>query len=240
MKLLENLKDEFPQKEKELIGLQSKIGETEKKIDGIDLKVLSEQGRMIVNDLANVEKQIAQFEFEKQKAADEIEKARTEIQELAADSNRLDTDKNNLSDIIEESRLEKVKSDEEREKLEADFRASGEEFDEMVGNQNRLNLEYERLLGEKKNTINAIERAKDSIDTVNRNITKREADIAAFLEETGTLGSIIEEKLLESDDLAAEKTVLKNEEEKLDIAYKEIQNQINELEEKQNSLKNRT
>ena len=237
MKLLENLKDEFPRKEKELLGLQLKTEETERRIEGIDLKVLSEQGRMIVNDLANVEKQIAQFEFEKQKAADEIEKARAEIQELAADSNRLDNDKNNLSDIIEEFRQEKVKSDQQRENLEADFRTSGEEFDEMVGNQNRLNLEYERLLGEKKNTINAIDRAKDSIDTVNRNIAKRESDIADFLEETGTLSSIIEEKLFESDELAAEKTVLKNEEEKLDIAYKGIQEQINELEEKQNSLR---
>ena len=41
----------------------------------------------MVNDLANVEKQIAQFEFEKKKADDEIEKIQHEIKEHAAESN---------------------------------------------------------------------------------------------------------------------------------------------------------
>ena len=197
MKLLENLKNEFPRKEKGLTELQKSIEETENKIDQIDLKVLSEQGRMIVNDLANVEKQIAQFEFEKTKAADEIEKARVEIQELATESNRLDNEKNKLSELISEHQAEKRNADTEREKLESDFSASEEEFNKLIKNQNRLNLELERLLGERKNTENAIARAKDSIDTINKTIAKREADIESFTEEVRTLISIIEEKTLE-------------------------------------------
>ena len=122
MKLLEDLQNEFPQKETELKELQNKIEETEKHIDKIDLKVLSDNGRMIVNDLANVEKQIAQFEFEKQKAADEIERARTEIQELAAESNRIDNDKNKLSDLLSGQLEERRKNEEEKEKLESDFK----------------------------------------------------------------------------------------------------------------------
>ncbi len=237
MKLLENLREEFPRQEKKLHQLQISIGETEEKINRIDLKVLSEQGRMIVNDLSNVEKQIAQFEFEKQKAADEIEKARTEIQELATDSNRLDTEKNNLAELISTQLVEKLKSDEEREILEADFRTSREKFDELVKDHNRLSLEHERLLGEKKNTINAIERAKDSIDTINKSITKRETDISAFTEEALALNSIIDEKSSLIDKLWGEKSILINEEGELDSAYKEIQKQINELEEEQNLLR---
>ena len=34
---------------------------------------------MLINDIANIEKQISQFEFEKNKTNDEIEKARKEI-----------------------------------------------------------------------------------------------------------------------------------------------------------------
>lgn len=234
MKLLENLKQELPRKEKELFALQDKITETEGLIGKIDLKVLSEQGRMIVNDLSNVEKQIAQFEFEKQKAADDIEKARTEIQELAADSNRLDNEKNSLQMLIEEQQQEKLKADQARENLEEDFRSSREEFEDLVKNQNRLNLELERLLGEKKNTLNAIERAKDSIDTINKTIVKRETDISSFEEEILTLKAVIEERTDETDSLKGEKGVLITEEEELDAAYVEIQNQINELEEKQN------
>jgi hypothetical protein len=36
--------------------------------------VLSDKGRMLVNDLNNIEKQISQFEYERVKANDEIEK----------------------------------------------------------------------------------------------------------------------------------------------------------------------
>ena len=237
MKLLENLKEELPRKEKELYALQDKISETGGLIEKIDLKVLSEQGRMIVNDLSNVEKQIAQFEFEKQKAADDIEKARTEIQELAADSNRLDTEKNNLQQIIEDQQKEKLKSDEARENLEADFKTTSAEFEELVKNQNRLNLELERLLGEKKNTLNAIDRAKDSIDTIKKTIIKREADISVFEEEILTLNEVIEEKTDETDTLKGEKAVLIKDEEELDSAYIEIQNRINALEEQQNSYR---
>ncbi len=237
MKLLENLKNEFPLKEKELTELQKSIEETENKIDHIDLKVLSEQGRMIVNDLANVEKQIAQFEFEKTKAADEIEKARVEIQELATESNRLDNEKNKLSELISEHQAEKRNADTEREKLESDFSASEEDYSELIKNQNRLNLELERLLGEKKNTENAITRAKDSIDTINKTIAKREVDIESFTEEVKTLNSIIEEKTLETDELNTEKSNLNKEEDDLNTAYKEIQNQINMLEEQQNVLR---
>ena len=237
MKLLDNLKDEFPRREKELRELHLTIEETEQKIENIDLKVLSEQGRMIVNDLSNVEKQIARFEFEKQKAVDEIEKARTEIQELAADSNRLDTEKNTLIDTISGYREEKIKADEESKNLDADFRRTREEFDELIKKQNNLSLEYERLLGEKKNTINSIERARDSIDTISRSITKRENNISDFREEIQTLNLVINDNLSESERLSSEKTVLMKEEEELDSVYKEIEGRINELEEKQNSLR---
>ena len=237
MKLLENLKDELPLKEKELYALQDKISETEGLIEKIDLKVLSEQGRMIVNDLSNVEKQIAQFEFEKQKAADEIEKARTEIQELAADSNRLDNEKNLLQQLIEKQQKEKLEADQARESLETDFRSSREEFEELIKNQNLLNLELERLIGEKKNTLNAIDRAKESIDTIKKTIVKRETDISAFEEEILTLNALLEEKTAETDSLKGEKAVLIREEEELDSAYGEIQKQINDLEEKQNSCR---
>jgi len=65
--LLENLSAEFPKLEKTLIEIQNEISGKENLLAAINLKVLSEQGRLLVNDLANVEKQIAQFEFENKK-----------------------------------------------------------------------------------------------------------------------------------------------------------------------------
>ena len=72
---------------------------------------------MLVNDLANIEKQIAQFKFEKQKAVDEIEKARAEIQELASEYNRLDNEKSRLYEILSLHKDEKLIADEESKKM---------------------------------------------------------------------------------------------------------------------------
>jgi chromosome segregation protein len=237
MKLLENLQNEFPQKEIDLKNLQRKIEETEALIEKIDLKVLSEQGRMIVNDLANVEKQIAQFEFEKNKAADEIEKTRSEIQELASESNRIDNDRNKMADLLSGQLEEKRKNDEEREKLELEFNAFENDYNELINVRNRLNVELERLSGEKKNTDGAINHAKDSIETLNKTIAKRENDISDFAEELKALRTIIDEATHQQNELKSAKADLLKEEDDLNSIYKEIQNQINEIEENQNRLR---
>jgi len=237
MKLLENLRNEFPIKENELHKFQQKIEEVENRINSIDLKILSEQGRMIVNDLSNVEKQISQFEFEKIKAVDEIEKSRSEIQDLASDSNRLDTERNNLLAVLAEQLEEKRKADDETKELETDLRNAEEEFNNILRSQNRINLELERLLGERKNTENAIERAKETAETINKTIAKREADITTFRDETQKLDVLIKEKSIGADELKVAKLILINEQEELDSEYNRIQNRINELEEEQNGIR---
>jgi chromosome segregation protein len=91
--LLLEIKKEIPLKQNELNGLFQKISEYESVISKIDLKVLSDQGRMLVNDLANIDKQISQFEYEKKKANDETEKTHHLIKDIAVESNKLDNDK---------------------------------------------------------------------------------------------------------------------------------------------------
>jgi len=236
--LLENLKNEFPQREAALEKLRLQISETEEKISEIDLRVLSERGRMLVNDLANVEKQIAQFEFEKKKAADEIEKARQEIQDLAAESNNLDNRRAELSALISSQQEEKEKSEFQMQALEDEFKSYEDEFNTVLSKLNNINLELERLYGEKKNTENAISRAESSIETINKSIEKRKTDIESSTEEELTLQNVIEEKRIEFDDLQNLKTVLENEEAEIDAKYKSIRAQITEIETRQSQLRN--
>lgn len=237
MRLLENLKYELPLKEKELEKLQEKINSTEEKINNIDLKILSEQGRMIVNDQSNVEKQISQFEFEKTKAVDEIERTRKEIAELADESNRLDNDKNILADLLADQLEDKRKADVQREMLESEVQKTENDLNKLLNIQNRLNLELERLLGERKNSENALVRARESIETIRKTITKREKDISDFIEEVQALNLIIDDGTAEAEQLKIEKSALLGEEEKLNFTYKEIQTQINDFEEKQNVVR---
>lgn len=237
--ILENLMNEFPKREQHLESIKEEISRVEAQLNEIDLKVLSEKGKLLVNDLANVEKQIAQFEFEKKKASDEIEKAHTELQELASQSNRYDNERIKLTDSLELQLAEKQKADEEREQLEAAFRGLETEFNQIQANQNRVNLEYERLLGEKRNLENELERSENSIVNINKSITKREYDITSSAEESESLASHIEDIRLDLDELEYDKNKLTKEENELDAQYRVFRSQIIELEKTQNQFRNK-
>ena len=231
-KLLENLKNEFPQREKDLSHLREKVKTTEELLNSIDLKVLSEHGRMLVNEIANVEKQIAQFEFEKQKAVDEIEKARKDMQTLADESNRLDNDRTAFSFELGKQQTEKSEADKYKELLEVEFKQIEEDYNLVLSQRNKINLLLERLMGEKKNTLNEIERAENSIDNIKKSIAKREIDISSSEDELGSLNIIIEEKTFEQHELEQIKSVLTFEEAEIDNRYKSIRAEITEAENK--------
>ncbi len=235
--LLEKLKDEYPLREEELNILRQKIQSTEGKISEIDLKVLSERGRLLVNDLANVEKQIAQFEFEKQKANDEIEKTRHEIQDLVSESNKLDNEYNELQNALSNQIEEKKKADDNQHLLEEDFKKFELEYNAVVSEQNKLNLELERLLGEKKNSENAIHRANESIENIKKSVSKREYDITSSGEEAEALVINISDKRSELGKLELGKHALIEEEKKIDAEYKAVQEQITKIENQQRSLR---
>ena len=235
--LLENFKNEFPRKEEELERLHIRIEDKEQKINYIDLKVLSERGRMLVNDLANIEKQIAQFIFEKQKAVDEIEKARAEIQELASEYNRLDNEKLRLHEILSLYKDEKVIADEESRKMDENFRNTEQEYDSLTSGLNTINLELERLYGDLRNSENAVKRAEDSVESIIKNLAKRELDISSTLQEMDTIKTILEEKSIELDELTETKEFLLSKENAIDSEFQTIRAIIEEKELKQDSLR---
>ena len=234
---LESLKEEFPKREAEMKSLQKEIENLEERINGIDLKVLSEKGRLLVNDLANVEKQIAQFEFEKKKADDEIDKTRQEINDLAVESNKLDNERNRLDDILTNLKNEKEKADEEHKALEEGFNNFEKEYNSILADQNKINLDLERLLGEKKNTENEIQRSQDSIETIKKSISKRETDISSSIEESSSLTNSIDDKKIEYDELLLGKEKLLGEEKEIDLKYKEVRSLISEKENQQSILR---
>jgi chromosome segregation protein len=233
--LLENLKNEFPQKEKYLENLRVVIDEQEQKINSIDLKILSERERILINDLSNLEKQIAQFEFEKNKSVDEIEKARTEIQELATDYNRLDNEKTSLNEIISLYREEKLVADTESKDMEEEFRKLENEYSSLTSDFNSINLELERLNGNVRNWENSLKRADESVDLIIKNIAKRDFDISSSSEEMKSLELLVDEKQIELESLNETKQVLLKEEHEMDIEYKKIKSVIEEKEKDQNS-----
>ncbi|QQS36391.1 MAG: chromosome segregation protein SMC [Ignavibacteriales bacterium] len=235
--LLENLKNEFPAKEKILGKLRDEIKETEEKIDSIDLKVLSEKGRLLVNDIANLEKQISQFGFEKDRASDEIEKARREINELAAESNSLDNQKNKLKSELDNLEQIKLSIDTKLNDLEKDFGLSEASFNSAIEERNKISLLLERLSGELKNINNSVKHAEESIEATSRSIQKRTDDISASNEELTLLASVLSEEQKKLSELESLKSVLNDEEKNISQEYTAVRNTISETESHSTSLR---
>ncbi|RPI60715.1 MAG: chromosome segregation protein SMC, partial [Ignavibacteriales bacterium] len=161
--LLENLSTEFPNHEKALLETQNRITNIDNLLSEIDLKIISEQGRLLINDLANVDKQIAQFEFEKQKADDEIEKIQHEIKEHAAESNLFDNKKNKLESLLNTEIALRDSEERKKQTLDEEFSEFEKNYNQILTERNELKVRIERLVGEKRNTENAIKRAEESI-----------------------------------------------------------------------------
>jgi chromosome segregation protein len=228
--LLQNLKGEFSKQENELVFIKNKIDDIEEKVSSIDLKILSEQGRMLQNDIANLEKQIAQFEFERKKADDEIEKAREEIKDIAIEMSQLNNEVSNLKSILTIYNEEKRKADEEFVKLEIDFKFSEDNYNSTLANQNRVNLELERLSGEKKNIENSIDRALESLELIKKSQIKRQNDLTNLNNELVTLENTITEKVPKLSELEKVKSSLLKEEDEIEFQYGLIRDEINKLE----------
>jgi chromosome segregation protein len=235
--LLENMKKDFPRREQKLIELQKHIKEVEDKISSIDLKVLSDKGRLLINDLNNVDKQIARFEFEKQKANDESEKTQQEIQDLASEANLFDTKLSQLESLIYTENNIRDDIERKRNLLEENFKIKKIEFDSIRTHINELNIEIERLLGEKKNTENAIQRAEESISNIKKSIEKRESDITHSANESESIINILDKSKIALSDLEIIKEELIKVESEIDRKYKTLRVEMTERENELSSLR---
>lgn len=228
--LLETLKKEIPVRQSNLAAILKRIELLEEEIGQIDLRVLSEKGRILINDLANVEKQIGQFEYEKKKTIDEIEKIRKEVQNLIGTSNKLDKEREGLETYLETKKGEKEKIEAEREKYEEELRVAEAEYNQTLNNSNKVNLELERLSGEKKNADNVISFGYESLESAKKSISKREKDIESYKEELLLLYEILTENQNNLDDEMLIRVTLEKEREEIDSNYKEVKTNISGLE----------
>jgi chromosome segregation protein len=205
----------------------------EEKITQIDLRLLSEEGKMLVNDLANIEKQVAQFEFEKSKADDEIENTHTIIKELAASANKIDNKRGELSANLEKLYEEQSEDDLLKMRLEGEFNKYEEEHNSIISEINALNLELERYLGEKKSLENSVNQAENNIETINNTISKREIDIQSARDEISTIKITAEEKESDYRELENKKEELRKDEIEIESDYNKLKEEITALEKEQ-------
>ncbi len=229
-KLLEQLKEEYPKLEENLRYLQNMISDKERELSQIDLKVLSDQGNIILNDINNIEKQIAKFEFEKSKSSEEIEKIQNEIQDYINQIGQYEFEITNLSEKINSITEEKNRTEEELRNLEAEVKRIENDYEETVAGFNAKRLQLERLRGELQNIITNINRSEETKRTIAETIQRRKKEIGIAYEEIGRLKENISVSTEMFDELENSKLELEKVKLQLDSEVSGIKNETAELE----------
>lgn len=235
--LLLEIKKDIPSKQNELDELSGKISEYESLISKIDLKVLSDQGRMLVNDLTTIDKQISQFEYERVKANDEIEKTRLLIQDIAAESNKLDNDKNSISGQLAELQERKSSSESQLKILEDENTKAELKFNQLITEKNELKVKLERKLGEARNLQNTITQSEANIKTIDDSIVSRKQDIEFSRKEIFEIDSKVAEQEKNVSSIENSKTTLIEELEKVEREYETLRSEGSSIESKVNAIR---
>ncbi len=236
--MLENLKNEYPVYESNLVKLKGEIENTEEKITAINLTILSEQGKILTNEINNIDKQISQMEFEKNRSSEEIEKSQEEIQKFAEESNQIENKVESISTELEAVKSERDRFENELTELENSASEVEKLLNDKLSDYNTKKLELERNKGELQNIKNLIGRAEQTSQTIDVTIDKRKSDIG----NTGSEISIIKEQQSENtltlDDLNFTKNKLLEEASEIESRLRSIKDESSELESRLNLLRN--
>ncbi len=235
--LLLEIKKEIPFKQNELNDLSKKIADYETAISKIDLKILSDQGRMLVNDLANIDKQISQFEYEKKKAGDEIEKTRQLIQDTAAESNKLDNDKNVIGEQLKELQIKKSESETQLYSLEDENKKAEAYFNQLVAEENEIKVGLERSLGEVRNLRNTITQSEENIENTGSSIASRRNDIEMARKEIADVDNRVNKLEAEASELENKKQFTIEELKKIEIEYEALRSESSSIESGVNEIR---
>ncbi len=235
--LLENLKNEYPVLEENLVKLRKLIEEKEEIAENINLKELSEKGKILQNEITNIEKQISQIEFEKNKAAQDIEKLQNDIQENVGELNFFQTNiSTSQNSIMEESdKVSQLKT--ELEEFENKLSDIEEEYNKQQNAYNNLNIEIERLKGEIQNKNNLLTKAKEAKTSFISSIERLHTEIKNSQEEIDTIKSIIEDTRLEYNDINSDKISLADELTKIEDDLKGKKSESSKYEQELNNLR---
>ncbi len=236
--LLENLKKEFPKHETNLAKLKAFIAETEGKISRIDLKNLTDSEKLISNDVANIEKQISQLEFEKTKANEEIDISQKEIRELAEKANLLDNQIITFEKEIDGLNEKKKLFDENISAYENKLDLFEDDFNSFVDAQNQRKLELERLKGQIENTRSSITRSQSNQTLIATGIEKRQNDLQSNETETNSLKEKIVYANENLESINSTRQILLSEEKEINDKLKALKDEAAKFENELNQLRN--
>lgn len=237
-KLLENLKSEYPKLENNLAELRELIETKEEEVSVINLKVISDQGKILVNEINNIEKQISQLEYEKEKSAKDIEHIQDEIQETVSELNSTERNLTKLTIELEDKNASVFNVNLELEEFENSLKQQEEDFSKFQSEFNNSQIEHERLKGEIQNTKIVLTKSQETKTSIINSIEKLHTEIQNAQTEIETINSSIENIIAEHDELNAEKNISNEELSQIEEELNLKKNESSGLEQKLNDVRN--
>lgn len=237
-KLLENLKNQLPGFQQDLLIIRNQIEEKEAYLNNIDLGELSEKEKMLLNDLNAIEKQISQFEFERKKSNDEIDKIQNEIKEIAIECNNIDNQKKEILNLLNKNLSEKQSLENIQKQLESQLNEIQIKYDNIISDKNNLEIEIERILGEIRNNKNSIKRAEEFISKYSLNIGRKQEDIKNSEEELKNISDLLENENSKLEQYQQQINSLLNNLEEVENNYRDLKNLLGQKEIELKKLRN--
>ena len=237
-KLLEDLKNDYPQLESDLQKLRELIEEKEEEAGKINLKVISDQGKILLNEINNIDKQISQLEYEKEKSGNDIEKIQNDIQENVSE---LKVTEENISSLLislnEKKHLLEIGNN-DLNIFETTLQDEENRFNELQTEHNKLNVALERIKGEIQNKNNLLTKSVETKISLASSIERLTNEVANAKNEIESISLNIKDGQSEHDEYIGEKNVLAELLTEIENKLTAKKRESSEFEHKLNSIRN--
>ncbi|HXG37541.1 MAG TPA: chromosome segregation protein SMC [Bacteroidota bacterium] len=194
---LEELEEEIRVLEEERAKLLEEISAKSIEHAKIDLKKLTEEARAIEQQTTTVEVRIAQLEFEKKRAYENIQRNEAERERIEQEIQQLKAELDTLLPSIESSEQEKSDAERRVGVISNELEGMEAEWNEYSRMANEAHVAVLSLKSEERSIQQEIEHVTSRIQTLSETFDQRTADIAAAKEEIDRLA----EEMRETEEL---------------------------------------
>lgn len=227
---LEELEEEIHALEEERSKLLEEISAKSIEHAKIDIKKLTEEARAIEQQTTTVEVRIAQLEFEKKRAYENIQRNESERERIEQEIQQLNGELAALLPTIESSEQEKSEAERAVGVLSSELERMEAEWNEYSRIANDAHVAVLSLKSEERSIQQEIEHITSRIQTLSETFNQRTADIAAAKEEIDRLA----EEMRETDErltaARAELDVLKEKKLSADEELTAKRSQVHQIE----------
>ena len=132
-----------------------------------------------------------------------------------------------------------LRDSEERKKqtLDEEYSEIEKNYNNIFSQRNEINLNIERLVGEKRNTENAIKRAEESIVAISNSIAKRKEDIEAAEKEINQIDEQLVTQEQNFNELEETRKILNSHLDEIETRHLKLRNDVNDKENNLRSLR---